>query len=251
MSEPVVLHPDFAELGASAAPGVVAITAHPELFDLINLVAFGGDAARPTHVPAELGRVGPVALWESTGADDHLPFWNTNYDGDAYLYLVHGSVRVEFKETGTDVRYGHYLARTGDLFRLPMGVAHRTYSGDGKRRITLEVMPRNPFWDLTGHDDGAVDGSGRAGSFGFAVHPDVVEVSSGDAAVACPRAEFDRAVRALVAHELHLGHNEFDGGFTVHDLGERAVLGIPGVSEELPGAQVLAVFRGLLAETSG
>ena len=42
-----------------------------------------------------------MALWESTGADQ-LPFWNTDYDGDTYLYIVHGAVRVEFKETDSD-----------------------------------------------------------------------------------------------------------------------------------------------------
>jgi mannose-6-phosphate isomerase-like protein (cupin superfamily) len=247
MTKPTQLHPDFADLVGTTNPGVMSITARPDLFHLVNLVTFGGDAARATHIPAELGRVGTVALWESTGAQDHLPFWHTNYDGDAYLYLVHGSVRVEFKQTDTETRYGHYLARTGDLFRLPAGVAHRTYSGDGKRRITLEIMPHNPFWDMIGKGEGSnLDDSARAGSFTFRRHADSVEVSAGDAHVTCPRADFDRGVSALIAYEMHLGHVEFDGGFTVHDLGEKVRLTIPGTTGELATSEVLAIFRGLL-----
>jgi hypothetical protein len=48
---------------------------------------------------------------------------------------------LEFKETGGSTPYGHYLARTGDLFRIPDKVAHRTFSGDGRRRVTLEIVP--------------------------------------------------------------------------------------------------------------
>ncbi len=79
-----------------------------------------------------------------------MPFWNTNFHCDVYRYLVHGSVRVEFKETEGDEHYDQYVARTGDLFKLPKDVAHRTYSGDGKRRISLEILERNPHWASIG-----------------------------------------------------------------------------------------------------
>lgn len=241
------MHPDFADLRVD--PGQTHVTARPDLFHLVNLVEFGGAADRPTHVPVELGRVGPVALWESTGADDFLPFWNTNEDGDAYLYIVSGSVRLELKGTGTDEHYGHYDARTGDLFRIPVGVAHRTFSGDGKRRITLEVMPTNPFWELMGDSESVgPDRSGRVGGFRFDVDSDEVVVSTDHTVTRCPRDTFARALRALSAHGLHLGHNELDGGFVVHDLGLRVTLSVPGHSEELDGREVLGVFRGLLVD---
>jgi hypothetical protein len=238
------LHPDFA--GLPVRPGESHITGRHELFDLVNVIAFGGAADRPTHVPAELGALGPVVIWESTGAADMLPFWNTNLDGDAYLYLVHGSVRVEFKEIEGDRRYGHCLARTGDLLRLPKEVAHRTYSGDGRRRISLEIMPRNPHWADLGARPVTPDPSRRAGGFAFAIGDAGVEVSWPGGRLHTPRDPFTRGLRALCAYELHLGHNEFEGGFTVHDLGERVLLKAPGHAETLDGRAVLAVFHGLL-----
>jgi hypothetical protein len=238
------LHPDFVDV--QVTPGESHITGRHELFDIVNLITFGGAADRRTHVPAELGRIGPVALWESTGAADQLPFWNTNCDGDAYLYVVHGSVRVEFKETDAAVHYGHYLARTGDLLRLPKDVAHRTFSGDGKRRISLEIMPENPYWALLGQDDIAPNRSGRVGGFTFTGAGEHVVVSASGCSARCPRAFFVSALHALSKYELHLGHNELDGGFTVHDLGDRVVLSVPGHEEELDAPAVLAVFRGLL-----
>jgi hypothetical protein len=246
------LHPDFAGLRVEA--GELKVTAHADRFDLVNLVAFGGAADRPTHVPVELGRIGApgaggVALWESTGAHDRLPFWNTNVDGDAWLYLVHGSVRVEFKETFGDVHFGHLQARTGDLFRLPADIAHRTFSGDGKRRITLEVMPDNPFWAGIGSRPVRPDHGGRVGGFSFAVTSDGLAVQWPGGRLLSPRDTAGRALRALVAYELHLGINELDGGLLVHDLGEEVVLRVPGGhAETLPGRDVLAVFAGLLAE---
>lgn len=238
------LHPDFADLRVT--PGESRIDGPHELFEMVNVIAFGGAADRPTHVPTELGALGSVVIWESTGAADMLPFWNTNLDGDAYLYLVHGSVRVEFKEIEGDRRYGHYLGRTGDLLRLPKEVAHRTYSGDGRRRISLEIMPRNPHWSNLGAAPVTPDTSGRIGGFAFEVREADVEVSWPGGRLRTPRDPFVRGLRALRAYELHLGHNEFEGGFTVHDLGERVLLKAPGHAETLDGRAVLAVFAGLL-----
>lgn len=243
------LHPDFGDLRVQ--PGEAHITGRPELFGLVNLVAFGGAADRPTHVPAEVGALGPVVLWESTGAADQLPFWNTNLDGDAYLYVVHGSVRVEFKETAGERRYGHYLGRTGDLLRLPGAIAHRTFSGDGRRRISLEILPRNPHWDGLGQHPVDPDPGGRAGGFAFDVDGADVVVHWPGGELRTPRELFGRGLRALVAYELHLGHNEFEGGFTVDDRGTDVVLGAPGHTETLDGRAVLAVFRGLLDRIEG
>lgn len=242
------LHPDFA--GLDPVPGEMHITAHPERFDLVNVLAFGADADRPTHTPVELGRNGGMALWESTGAPDELPFWNTVYDGDTYLYIVHGSVRVEFKETDGEERYGHYLARTGDLFRLPSHIAHRTYSGDGKRRVTLEVLPDNPHWDLRGTRPITVDRSGAIAGLRFEVTGESVLVHSPGGVATCPRGTFERALRALSAWELHLGHNELDGGLVVHDDGLTARVSVPGYSTNVDGAAFVGFLRGLL-ETMG
>jgi hypothetical protein len=238
------LHADFAHL--KVHPGESHILARPELFDLINVIAFGGAVDRPTHVPTELGRVGKVALWESTGAADQLPFWNTNYDGDYYLYVVEGSVRIELKETGGDVRYGHYLARTGDLLCLPGRVAHRTFSGDGRRRISLEILPDNPFWSSIGTREIVPEPSLRAGGFSFAVSPEHVTVSANGTGYPLPRPMFTAALRALRKYELHLGHNELDGGLSVHDFGDEVELSVPGYSERLDGIAVLGVFQALL-----
>jgi hypothetical protein len=108
---------------------------------MVNVIAFGGAADRHPHVPAELGRLGGVAIWESTGDNDALPFWNTNLVDDVYLYLVYGEVRVDFKELEGEGLLGSYAGPTGDLMRLLKGVAHRTFSTNGQRRISLELAP--------------------------------------------------------------------------------------------------------------
>ncbi|TDV56434.1 hypothetical protein [Actinophytocola oryzae] len=238
------LHEDFADLVVN--PGEAHFTDHQSLFNMVNLIEFGGAADRPTHVPADLGGTGQIVFWESTGAADQLPFWNTNFDGDCYLYIVHGSVRVEFKETEGDKRFGHYVARTGDLFCLPRDIAHRTFSGDGKRRITLEIMPRNRFWAGIGQNPVEPDQSATVGGFGFAFDGDDAVVTWPDGTLRTPKEFFVRGVRAMVAYEMHMGLNEFDNGFVVHDLGDRVDLKAPGYAETLPGRQVLAVFKGLL-----
>lgn len=239
------LHPDFAELAVT--PGEAHITGPTEAYDLVNVVAFGGALDRATHVPSELGHLGPVVFWESTGAADALPFWNTNFQCDVYLYLVHGSVRVEFKEVEGEQRYGHYLARTGDLFKLPKNIAHRTFSGDGRRRISLEILERNPHWASIGATTIVPDESGDIGGFRFDVAEEDVRISWPQGSLVTPRHYFVRGLAALVAYELHLEHNEFEGGFVVHDLGDQVRLKAPGYAETLPGSTVLGSFAGLLA----
>lgn len=238
------LHPDFG--GLEVTPGESHITGASEPYDLINVVAFGGGVDRATHVPTELGSLGQVVFWESTGAADALPFWNTNFQCDVYLYLVHGCVRVEFKETEGEQRYGHYLARTGDLFKLPKDIAHRTFSGDGKRRISLEILERNPHWSTIGTLPIAPNHSETAGGFTFGADGDDIRITWPEGSLVTPRHFFVRGLAALVAYEMHLEHNEFEGGFIVHDQGDQVRLKAHGYSETLPGAEVLATFAGLL-----
>lgn len=243
MSRPVPPHADFASLNVT--PGENHTIDLADRFDLVNLIEFGGAADRPTHVPARVGGIGRVVLWESTGAADALPFWNTNHRCDVYLYLVHGSVRVEFKEAEGERHYGHYLGRTGDLLRLPKDIAHRTFAGDGKRRISLELLEHNPYWDSIGRVEVAPEPSGRVGEFSFAVERHSVAISWGGGELRTPRDYFARGLRALVAYELHLEHNEFEGGFVVHDHGDTVTLKVPGFAQTLPGTDVLAAFKGL------
>jgi len=245
------MHPDFD--GLLVQPGELVGVTRPELFSLVNLPLFGGAADRPTHVPAEIGQVGPVVFWESTGAADALPFWNTNFLTDVYLYIVHGGVRIALKETnhgsGGDERYGEYIARTGDLARLPKDVAHRTFSLDGKRRITLEILQRDPAWDTLGALAGVTAAaSPQLGGFAFAGEGDTVVITAGDARVETPIGFFRRGLHALVAWELHLGHNEFEGGFVVCDDGDSVRLQIGGHAESFPPADVHALFLRLLAD---
>lgn len=107
-------------------------------------------------------------------------------------------------------------------------------------------MPENPYWALLGQDDIAPNRSGRVGGFTFTGAGENVVVSASGCSAQCPRGFFVSALHALSKYELHLGHNELDGGFTVHDLGDRVVLSVPGHEEELDAPTVLAVFRGLL-----
>ena len=243
------LHPDFGDLHVE--PGEVLGATRPELFDIVNLVAFGGAAEQQTHVPKEVGRIGPVVFWESTGAADALPFWNTNLFTDIYLYIVHGGTRVVLKATDGDEVYGEYVARTGDLFRLPKDVAHRTFSLDGKRRITMEILERDPAWDTIGAlaDVAPADASSLGGfSFVRSGSGEMVRVTAGDRSTDEPAGFFARGLRALVAWELHLGHNEFAGGFTVRDEGDTVSLRLGPHAESFAPADVQALFLRLLAD---
>jgi hypothetical protein len=240
----VALHEDFA--GVECRPGESHLTDEADRFALVNVLAFGGAPDRPTHVPAELARLGPVVVWESTGSSLALPFWNTNFDDDAWLYLVQGSVRIEFKEPETTRTFGHQLGRTGDLLKLPRGVAHRTFSGDGKRRISLELLSSDPRGEVPRRSV-RPDDSGRLGELTFEIGADVIVVRWPGGELREPRHFFGRALRALVSHDLHLFHNEFLGGLVVNDHGEEVTVKAGDSVQRLPGGQVQDAFAGLLA----
>lgn len=212
----VPLHPDFA--GVTVVPGVADIVRRPDRFSLTNILALGGAPTMHPHVPTKVGQVGTAVFWESTGAADALPFWNTNLSGDVLLYLISGSVRVEFREMEGTEAYGTYLARTGDLMLLPKDIAHRTYSGDGKRRISLEVIERDPRWDTLGWVASVdPDPSLRLGGLAFSPGAGSTGVALDGATATVDSSFLLRGCRALVAYGLHLGHNEFEGGLVVRD----------------------------------
>lgn len=242
------LHGDFA--GIEVEPGRMSVDAdHRSKFDILNLLALGGEHDRRPHVPETVGRLGDIVLWESTGSSVSLPFWNTNFTDDVYLFLVHGRVHIEFKEVESDVRLGTYEGRTGDLMRLPRAIAHRTYSTDGRRRISLEVLRANPLWDRIGeHADVQPATRLQLGNLGFEVGSDAVGLMTPSGQTWTPRAELLRGLRALIAYELHLDHNEFEGGFVVQDLGEDIRLATSsGYDEHHTPHEVLAVFHALVA----
>jgi hypothetical protein len=247
MSE-VRLHPDFEHL--RIRPGDMRLdgSADASQFGLLNLLAFGGAVDTRPHMPALIGQVEDVVLWESTGAADALPFWNTNYAGDVYLLLVEGEVRVEFKTPETDDHLATYIARTGDLMKLPRAIAHRTFSTSGKRRISLEIVKRNPLWDRLGeHAAVAPSSDDRLGGFTFEFDAETVLVRSPGDTVRTSREFFFKGLRVLVAYELHLEHNEFEGGFSVHDLDATAVLKTRAHRETFSPAEVIGLFKGILA----
>ena len=118
---PVRLHPDFSTL--TVVPGHADITRSPELFDVTNILALGGGADVHPHVPTKVGQVGTAVFWESTGAADALPFWNTNFRCDVLLFCLSGEVRIEFKDVEGTEAYGSYTGRSGDLMLLPKDIA--------------------------------------------------------------------------------------------------------------------------------
>ncbi len=184
---------------------------------MTNILALGGAADMHPHVPTKVGQVGTAVFWESTGAADALPFWNTNFRCDVLLFYLMPVVRVEFKEWRARRPTAATTGRSGDMMLLPKDIAHRTFSGNGKRRISLEIIehdpagtrwlgrpsvaadPARPRWArlLTGARSTEVSLDGSHGGGRLLIPP--------------PRR------RALVAYGLHLGHNEFEGGFVVRD----------------------------------
>jgi hypothetical protein len=242
------MHPDFAHLLVRPGEMTLASGADTEQFGLVNLLAFGGAADKGAHMPAIVGQLGEVVLWESTGAADALPFWNTNYAGDVYLLLLEGEVRVDFKTPETDQHLGTYLARTGDLMKLPGAVAHRTFSTSGKRRISLEIVRRNPLWERIGEQaDVAPLDQDALGGFRFTRDGQQVVVHTPRDEVRTDLAFLLRGLRVLLAYELHLEHNEFEGGFVVHDRDTQVDLKSRAYGETFAPAEVIGLFKGLVA----
>jgi hypothetical protein len=241
----VPMHEDFA--GLAVDPGVVQIADGDDRFGMVNVIAFGGAADRHPHVPTELGRLGGVAIWESTGANDALPFWNTNLIDDVYLYLVYGEVRIDFKEFVGEKMLGSYVGRTGDLMRLPKDVAHRTFSTNGRRRISIELAPYDPHWasldwvaDVAAFDDLELAG--------LTIDPgqDTSVISLGESRVETSSSFLLRGARALVAFGIHLGHNEFEGGFIVSDGDDGAVLKVAGSEVRCPHDEAVGLLKGVI-----
>lgn len=248
-SAPVKMHADFAHL--TVRPGTVQLStdAPPQQFGLLNLLAFGGAADKGAHMPAIVGQVDDTVLWESTGAADALPFWNTNYAGNVYLLLMEGEVRVEFKQPETDQHLGTYLARTGDLMTLPRDIAHRTFSTSGKRRISLEIVKRNPLWERIGeHAAVTASATDRLGAFSFVREAETILVQTPNDEVRTPRDFFLKGLGVLLAYELHLEHNEFEGGFVVHDRDREVDLKTRAYRDTFAPADVIGLFKRLSAQ---
>lgn len=247
LSSQVQMHPDFAHVQVRPGEMTLAAEADPRQFGLLNLLAFGGAADKRAHMPAIVGQLGEVVLWESTGSADALPFWNTNFAGDVYLLLMEGEVRVEFKQPDSETHLGTYIARTGDLMKLPRAIAHRTFSTSGKRRISLEIVARNPLWERIGEHSGVnaspVD---QLDEVAFVFDTDTVAIRTPVDQIVTSREFFVRGLRVLLAYELHLEHNEFEGGFSVRDLDDEIELRTRGWAKRYSPAPVIALFKGLL-----
>jgi hypothetical protein len=245
--EEVVLHPDFGDL--VVRPGTVSVQGRPEWFSLINLIAYGGAAAKQSHMPAVVGRLGPVAFWQSTGADDALPFWNTNLISDSYLYLVNGEMKVELKEVEGSVVLGTYTGRTGDLMRVPKDVAHRTYSTNHKRRIVLALLEYDERWsDLGWIDD--VEPADDLILAGLRIEPgpEVSTVRLRGANVTTDSSFLGRGARAILSYGGCLGHNEFEGGFSVSDGGDDMILKVADQTLRCPRVEVMALLKRVIAQ---
>jgi hypothetical protein len=250
------MHPDFSHLRVQ--PGHLDIREQPELYHMVNLLALGGRAGLASHTPEIAGELGDIVFWQSTGAPDALPFWNTNFYSDVFLLLLDGDVRFEFKVPETDQTTGSLEAHTGDLFRLPRAVAHRSFSTSGKRRISLEIMQRNPFWDrdqpppyptIEGVRPSRPDRH-VLGQFTFERQGSEIVIRTPADTLTTPILAFMRGIRTLNAFALHLHHNEFEGGFVVHDFGEHVLLKSRQYFEAHSTLAVVGLFEDLLQDWS-
>lgn len=213
---PVPMHEDFADL--LIEPGTSDLPVDDPRFALVNVLAFGGAPDRPSHVPERLGQVGGISISESTGADDALPFWHTNMLGDVYLLLLHGEVRVEFKEFEEDSYLGAYVGRTGDLMKFPKDLPHRTFSADGRRRVSVQLAPTDPRWESLGwvQDVGPFD---RLVFEELSIEPGLPStvVRMGDQHIETDSSFLRRGAGVIVAYGTYFGHNEFENGFIISD----------------------------------
>ena len=245
--EVVALHPDFGDL--VVRPGSVSFQSRPELFSLVNLVAFGGAADKQSHMPSVIGRLGPVAFWQSTGAEDALPFWNTNLISDNYLYLVSGEMKVELKEVEGSALLGTYTGRTGDLMRVPKDVAHRTYSTNHKRRIVLALLEYDDRWDDLGWVNAIEPAKDLAlRDLRIAPGPGVSTVELAGTTVTTNSSFLARGARAILSYGGCLGHNEFEGGFAVSDGGADMILKVRGQAMRCGRIEVMALLKGVVEQ---
>jgi hypothetical protein len=108
-------------------------------------------------------------------------------------------------------------------------------------------VKRNRLWDRIGeHAAVAPSADDRLGGFTFEFEGEIVVVRSPNDTVRISRDFFLNGLRVLVAYELHLEHNEFQGGFAVHDLDGTAELKTRAHRETFSPAEVIGLFKGLL-----
>jgi hypothetical protein len=75
---------------------------------------------------------------------------------------------------------------------------------------------------------------------------DTSVISLGESRVETSSSFLLRGARALVAYGIHLGHNEFEGGFIVSDGERGAVLKAAGSELRCPHDQVVGLLKGSL-----
>jgi hypothetical protein len=136
--------------------------------------------------------------------------------------------------------------------KLPKEVPHRTYSGNGRRRISLQLAPIDPRcesldWvnDVTPFERLELDG------LRIEPGPKVTGVNLEGMHVETNSSFLMRGARAIVAYGGHLGHNEFDAGFIVSDVlseDEDVVLfKIADRELRVPGEQAVGLLKGIIA----
>jgi hypothetical protein len=246
----VPMHDHFAHL--EVEPGTSDLPADDDRFGLVNVLAFGGAPDRHPHIPEEIGKVAGVSLSESTGADDALPFWHTHLLGDVYLLLLYGAVRVEFKEFEGDAHLGSYVGRSGDLMKMPKDVPHRTFSGDGRRRISLQLAPTDPHWEsLEWVNDVPASEHLELDGLRIEAGPRLTRVSLDGATVETDSSFLKRGARAIVAYGVYLGHNEFEGGLIISDApGEKedfVLLKVAAGVLKCSRAETVSLLKGIIA----
>jgi len=242
------LHPDFAHL--KVRPGRAIVAAQGELFQMVNLLELGGSAAKVVEEPVTLGELDGWTFWESTGDPVGTPFWITSFLGDLWLFLVDGEVRVDFKIPETDKGLATYECRTGDFFRLPAGIARRFF-GNGKRRISLEIIRADPLRKRgAGFDRILPLAADELGRFQFRTEAGRVIVATPGDTVSIDPDDFRRGLDWLIRFELYLEHHEFDGGFVIHDQGDRVVLKTRHYQESFEPVAVAGLLKGLRSRIS-
>jgi peptidoglycan/xylan/chitin deacetylase (PgdA/CDA1 family) len=127
-------HPDFEDVLVN--PGYIR-PRRAGRWQSLNLLEMGARAKRPSNLPEQVAQLGQAALHLLTGDGREPMDWMLAGE-DHYVLVLAGELRCAYRDDGgSDL--GYLIARTGDLFLCPSGVAYQLAAAPKRERRWIAV----------------------------------------------------------------------------------------------------------------